>query len=139
MRLSFRGLELGHLREMLLFAAYDRSSLARGRNWLEMAARARPGAADGSKWPLEPEPDQQNTRRVPLESAWSRRMLDGCRSSLPRSRRLLEGCRSSAPEPQNARRVPLEPPQRRRMLDGCRLSLPWSRSMLEQCRSSPQP
>ena len=45
------------------------SSPPRGRRWLEMVARARPGAADGSKWPLEPAPEPQNTRRVPLEPA----------------------------------------------------------------------
>ena len=96
-------------REMPLFAAYGRSSLARSRRWLEMAARARPGAADGSKWPLEPAPEPQNTRRVPLEPAL---------------------------EPQNARRAPLEPPRNRRMLDRCRSSLPWSRRMLDGGRSS---
>ena len=32
-----------------------------------MAARARPGAADGSKWPLEPAQEPQNTRKVPIE------------------------------------------------------------------------
>ena len=74
-----------------LFAAYGRSSLAQRRRWLEMAARARPGGADGSKWPLESALEPQNARRVLLESA---------------------------PEPQNARQVPLEPPRRRRMLDG---------------------
>jgi hypothetical protein len=73
----------------------------RSRRWFEMAARARPGASDGSKWPLEPAPEPENARRVLLEPA---------------------------PEPQNARQVPLEPPRNRRMLDGCRSSLPWSRA-----------
>ena len=88
-----------------------------------MAARVRPGAADGSKWPLEPAPEPQNTRKVPLEFA---------REPQNARRVPLE----SAPEPQNARRVPLEPPRKRSMLDGCRSSLPMSRSMLENRRSS---
>jgi hypothetical protein len=46
-----------------------------------MADRAHPGAAAGSKWQLEPAPEQQNTRKMQLESG---------------------------PEAQNARRVPLE-------------------------------
>ena len=49
-------------------ARNGRSSLARSRRWLEMAARACLGAADGSKWPLELAPEPQNTRRVPLEN-----------------------------------------------------------------------
>ena len=86
--------------------------------WLEMGARARPEGADGSKWPLELAPEPQNTRKVPLQSAPEpqnarrvplesasepqnarrvpleplrrRRMLDGCRSSLPWSRSMFE-------------------------------------------------
>ena len=64
------------------------SSPPRSRRWLEMVARARPGAANTRKVPLESAPEPQNARRVPLESA---------------------------PERQNARRVPLEPPRRRKM------------------------
>ena len=68
-----------------------------GSKLFEMAARARNGDADGSKWPLEHAPEPQNTRKVPIESA---------------------------PEPQNARRVPLESAPNRRMLDGCCSSHP---------------
>jgi len=114
-------------REMLLFAAYGRSSLVCSSWWLEKkTSRAHPGAADGSKWPLEPAPEPQNSRKVPLESA-------------PEPQNARRVPLESAPEPQNARRVPLEPGGRRRMLDGCRSSLPRSRSMFEKCRSSPQP
>ena len=99
-------LELGPEPQM---ARNGRSNPPRSRRWLEMAARARPGAADGSKWPPEPAPEQQNTRRVPLEPAL---------------------------EPRNARRAPLEPPQNRIILDGCRSSMPWRRRMLDGGRSS---
>ena len=127
-----------------------RSSLLRSRSWLEMAARACPGAAAGSKWPLKPAPEPQSSL------ARSRKMFEKCCSSMPRSRRMLEKCRSSllrshrwlemsaracprtaagskwplkpAPEPQNARKVLLKPE--------CCSSLPRSRSMLEKCRSS---
>ena len=85
-----------YLREMPLFAAYGRSSLARSRRWLEMAARARPGAAECSTGADRVCPgtaecstgaaratlEAQNGRRVPLEPAL---------------------------EPQHARKVPLEP------------------------------
>ena len=79
--------------------------------WLEMAARARPGAAAGSKWPLDPPQSRryaksadrvcpgQDARWVPLESAL---------------------------ESQNARRVPLKPFRNCRMLDECSLSHPRS-------------
>ena len=36
------------------------SSLSRSHRLLEMAARACPGAAECSKWPLEPAPEPQN-------------------------------------------------------------------------------
>ena len=59
----------------------------------------------------------------PAPGPQRRRMLGGCRSSLPRSRRMLDGCRSGRPggpecstgplepalEPQHARKAPLEP------------------------------
>ena len=85
--------------------------LARSRSWLEMAARACPGAADGSKWPLEPAPEPQMARNGRSSRPRSRRILEKCRSSLLRSRRMLGGCRSSLP-------------RRRRRLDGCRSSHP---------------
>ena len=84
---------------MPLFAAYGRSSLAWSRRWLEMAARARPGAADGSKWSLEPAPEPQKTRKVQIEFAPE-----------PQNARWVP--LESTPEPQNARRVQLEPPRR---------------------------
>ena len=78
--------------------------LEKCRYLLHMAARAWPGAADGSKWLLEPAPEPQlarnglssppRSRRCPPRS---RRILDGCLSSLPRSRRMFDGCRSSLP------------------------------------------
>jgi hypothetical protein len=70
--------------------------------------RARPVAADGSKWPLEPAPGPQMARNGRSSLPRSRRILDECRSSLPWSRRMLDASRA-CPEPQNARRVPLEP------------------------------
>ena len=117
-----RGLPGSKCCYLLHMAARAWPGAADGSKWLleparepQMARNGRsspPGAADGLKWPLEPAPEPQNTRKVPLESA---------------------------PEPQNARQMSLEPPRRRRMLDGCRSSLPRSRSMLKKCRSSPQP
>ena len=84
--------------------------LRRSRPWLEntapaekcryllhMAARAWPGAADGSKWPLEPAPGPQMARNGRSSLPRSRRILDGCRSSLPWSRRMLDGRLSSLP------------------------------------------
>ena len=89
-----------------------RSSPPWGRRWLGMAARARPGAADGaahgSKLPLEPAPELQNTRQVPLEPALEPQNARRAPLEPPRNRRMLDGCRSSR-EPQNARRRPLEP------------------------------
>ena len=85
------------------------SSPPRGRRWLEMAARACPGAAEYSTGasrvcPGAAEcamgaaatPEPQNARRAPLEPALE-----------PQNARqvLLE----SALEPQHARKVPLEP------------------------------
>jgi len=70
---------------------------ARSRRCLEMVARARPGAANTRKVQLESAPEPQNARRVPLESA---------------------------PERQNARRVPLEPPRRRKMSTGASRACP---------------
>ena len=64
-------------------------------------------ARNGSKWLLQLAPEPQmarNGRSSPPRSCRilekcrlprSRRMLDGCRSSLPRNRRMLDGCRSS--------------------------------------------
>ena len=79
--------------------------------WLHLAARAWPGAADRSKWLLEPAPEPQIARNCRSSPPQSRRILEKCRSSLPWSRRMLDGCRSSLP-------------RNRRMLDGCRSSHP---------------
>ena len=70
-------------------ARNGRSSLARTSSWLEMAARAWPGAAAGSKWPLEPGTAPQLARDGRSRVPWSRRMLDGCRSNLLRNREML--------------------------------------------------
>ena len=105
---------LALLREMLPFAAFGRPSS-------KMAARACPGAADGSKWPLEP--------------ARNHRMLEKRRSSLPQNHSMgatrvplelpecttcaarvdpriaggLMGASRATPEQQNALRSPFEP------------------------------
>ena len=71
--------------------------LEKCRYLLHMAARAWPGAADGSKWPLEPAPGPQMARNGRSSLPRSRRILDGCRSSLPWSRRMLDGRLSSLP------------------------------------------
>ena len=81
------------------------------RYLLHLAARAWPGAADRSKWLLEPATEPQIARNGRSSPPRSRRILEKCRSSLPRSRRMLDGCRSSLP-------------RNRRMLDGCRSSHP---------------
>jgi hypothetical protein len=61
-----------------------------------MAARAWPGAAAGSKWPLELAPEPQNARKVLLKPG-------------PEPQNAREVLLEPAPEPQNARKVPLEP------------------------------
>ena len=114
-------------------ARNGRSSPPWGRRWLGMAARARPGAADGaadvSKWP-------QMTRNGHSSLPQSRRILDGCRSSLPWSRRMLDERLSSLPGTAECATGAARA-WTRRMPDGGRSSLPWSSSMLEKCRSSP--
>jgi len=71
-----------------------------------MAARARPGAAAGSKWPLKLAPEPQNARKVLLKpgpqpharwqlgSPWETLDVRG----LPWSSSMLEKCHSS-PQP----------------------------------------
>ena len=112
-----------------------------------MAARAWPGAATGSKWPLEPAPEPQLARNGRSGSPRSRRWLEMAARARPGAAEYLKSADrvcpepqnarrvplESASEPQNARRVPLEPPRRRKMFDGSRSSLPWSRSRLK-CR-----
>ena len=66
----------------------------RGRRWLEMAARACPGAAAGSKWPFELAPEPQNARKVLLKPG-------------PEPQNAREVVPELAPEPQNARKVQL--------------------------------
>ena len=74
-----------------------RQNQPRGRRWLELAARACPGAAAGSKWPLELAPEPQNARKVLLKPGPEPQNAEKCCSSLPRSRKLLEKCCSSLP------------------------------------------
>ena len=109
---------------------------------LEMAARARPGAADGSEWPREPAPGPQMgpqmARNGRSSLPQSRRILDKCRPSLPWSRRMLDGRLSSLPGTAECSTGAARA-WSRRMLDGGRSSMPWSSSMRENCRSSPQP
>ena len=123
-----------------LLARNGRSSLARSRSWLEIVARAWPGAAVGSKWPLEPGPEPQLAREMaarawPSAAAGSKWTLE--RAPEPQNARQVP--LESAPEPRNARLVPFEPPRKCRMLDGSRSSLLWRHSMLEKCRSRPLP
>ena len=116
------------------------------RYLLHMAARAWPGAADGSKWPLEPAPAPQMARNGRSSPPRGRRWLEYVAArawpgAADGSKRPLEpapGPPMARPEPQNTRRVPLEPalepqtarraplepPRNRRMRDGCRSSLP---------------
>ena len=89
----------------LLFAALGRSSLAQSRKQPEMAARARPGATTGSKWPLEPAQEPQNARQVLIESALEKKNARWV---------ALE----PAPESQNTPQVPLEPTWNCRVPDG---------------------
>ena len=92
----------------------------RGCRWLEMAARACPGAAAASKWLLElapepqnarkvllkPGPEPQNAREVVLEPQNAPKMpLEPAPDPQNARRVSLE----LAPEPQQARKVPLEP------------------------------
>ena len=91
-------------------ARNGRSSSPRGRRWLEMAARACPGAAEYSTGAARAcpgaaecstgasraSPEPQNARRVPLEPALK-----------PQNAR--RGPLEPALEPQHARKVPLEP------------------------------
>ena len=93
------------------FGSFVLPGLEKCRYLLHMAARAWPGAADGSKWLLEPAPEPQLARNGRSSPPRSRRILEKCRSSLPRSRRMLDGGRSSLP-------------RNRRMLDRCRSSHP---------------
>ena len=72
-----------------------RQNLPRSRSCLEMAARACPGAAAGSKCPLEHAPEPQNAREVLLKPG-------------PELQNAREVLLELAPEPQNARKVPLE-------------------------------
>ena len=68
-----------------------RASPALARNvaicciWLHLAARAWPGAADRSKWLLEPALEPQIARNGRSSPPRSRRILEKCCSSLPRS------------------------------------------------------
>ena len=95
---------------------------------LHMAARALPGAADGSKWLLEPAPEPQHGSKWLLEPASEPQLARNGRSSALESApeqqcstgaaRVCLGtaeCSTDAaratPEAQNARRVPLEPAQ----------------------------
>ena len=61
-----------------------------------MAARACPGAAAGSKWPLELAPEPQNARKVLLKPG-------------PEPHNAREVLLEPGPEPQHARIMPLEP------------------------------
>ena len=121
---------------MLLLAR----NAARSRSWLEMAARAWPGAAAGSKWPLEPDPEPQLARAMAAR-AWSSAAAGSkwllARAPEPQNARQVP--LESAPEPRNARLVTFEPPRKCRMLDGSRSRLLWRHNILEKCRSRPLP
>ena len=100
-----------------------RSSVAQSRSWLEMAARAWPGAAAGSRWPLKPGPEPQLARNG--------------RSSLAQSRSwLAKWPLEPGPAPQLARNGRSSVPRGRRMLDRCRSNLLRNREMLDWCPSS---
>ena len=121
-------------------ARNGRSTLSRSRRWLEMAGRAWPGAAAGSKWAFEPGPEPQLAREMaarawPSASSSSKWPLE----SAPEPQNAPQVPLESAPKPRNARLVPFEPPRKCRMLDGSRSSLLWRHSMLEKCRSRPLP
>ena len=95
------------------------------RYLLHMAARAWPGAADGSKWLLEPAPEPQMSRNgrsspprsrkysksaarvCPGAAEWS----TGAARVCPGTAECSTGAARATPEAQNARRVPLEPAQ----------------------------
>ena len=77
-----------------------------------------PGAADGSKWPLEPAPEPQLPRNGRSSLPLSRRMLEKCCSSLARSRKMLEKWCSSLP-------------RSRRMIEKCCSSLRRKHRWLE--------
>ena len=73
-----------------------RQNLLQGRSCLEIAGRACPGAAAGSKWPLELAPEPQNARKVLLKPG-------------PEPQNAREVVLEPAPEPQNAPKMRLEP------------------------------
>ena len=66
-------------------------------SWLEMAARARPGAAEYSKRAARARPGAAEYSKSVARVCPGAAVLDGCRSSLPRNRRMLDRCRSSHP------------------------------------------
>ena len=72
-----------------------RQNLPGNRSWLELAARACPRAAAGSKQLLELGPEPQNARKVLLKPG-------------PEPQNARDVLLEPAPEPQNARKLPLE-------------------------------
>jgi hypothetical protein len=105
-------------------ARIGRLSPPRSRRWLEMAARARPGAADGSNmWPLELGPEPQMARNGRSSPPRGRRWLEmaaracpgaaaystGAARACAGATECSTGASGASPEPLNARRVPLEP------------------------------
>ncbi len=101
-----------------------RQNQPRGRRWLEMAARACPGAAAGSKWPLELAPEPQNARKVLLKPG-------------PEPQNAREVLLEPAPEPQNARKVPLEPAPEPQTARNGPSSLPRVRTLVDTAQARP--
>ena len=85
-------LELGPEPQM---ARNSRSSLARSRSWLEMAARLVQSRSWLAKWLLEPGPAPQLARNARSSVPRSRRVLDRCSSNLLQNREMLDWCPSS--------------------------------------------
>ena len=109
------------------------------RYLLHMAARAWPGAADGSKWLLEPAPEPQMSRNGRSSPPRSRKYLKSaarvCPGAAECSTCAARVCPGTAECSTSAARATPEAQN----VDGCLSSLPRSHSMLEKCRSSPQP
>ena len=107
-----------------------RASLAaRARYLLHMAARAWPGAADGSKWLLEPAPEPQMARNgrssPPRSRKYSKSAARVCPGAAECSTGAARVCPGTAECPTGAARATPDAQNARR-----------SRSMLEKCCSS---
>ena len=87
-----------------------RQNLTRARRCLEIVPRVCPRAAAGSKWPLEPGPEPEHTRKVLLKPAPephnARKVLLAPAPEPQKARKVML---KPAPQPQNARKVSLEP------------------------------